>query len=184
MVSHTAVLIDMCEFLIEQAFKRVEHPRKYFKKGRVFMVHWAEPSKEAKENKAYTNVERFVVIRPRSTHCICLPIKTYAGRATSKAGVNADDHAALVGCGDEAQLHSQERKLKRRAIAMKVEDASQTIDPMARINFGKLYTVEYNLPVRTVGRIQPDCLALLEQYFRESMGLDGGKSSPGRDDIS
>lgn len=102
---------------------------------------------------------------------MCLPITTYKGQGTSKAGVNADDHAALVEKDHEVRFHAQEFRLKRAPIFAKVEDMSMSIHPMSRINFSKVYTIEYNLPVRTVGRVLPSSIEALENYFRESMGV-------------
>ncbi|KAL9110754.1 MAG: hypothetical protein Q9227_004746 [Pyrenula ochraceoflavens] len=148
-------------------FYPVEHPRRYFKKGRVFIVSWVGPTSDGRHEKN----RRFIVIRPKATHCVCLPITTYKGQATSKAGLNPDDHAALVKKGEEVQLHVQESKLKRSPVFIILEDNTLPIDPMSRINFGKVYTIEHNLSVRTVGRIHPSSLEALEMYFRESMKI-------------
>jgi hypothetical protein len=114
----------------------------------------------------------FVVVRQKSRHCLCVPIYTYSQQATSKPGVNPEDHAAIVQEGSDVVFHPQEKqdKLKKRLLLV-VEDSSIQWSPFSRVNFGKVQSVEYNLKVRTIGRIAQECTADLESSFREAIGL-------------
>ncbi|KAF2122597.1 hypothetical protein BDV96DRAFT_2571 [Lophiotrema nucula] len=164
---------------IDRRFEDVRDPRGYFKKGRVFMTLVTEMQKfndlDGEVVKYGQNVfaktGRFVVIRPRSGHCLCLPIQTYSGRATSKPGLKANDHAALVRNGEEVQYHPEEAPLTKEPFRLIVEGEDVDISPMSRINFGKVTTIENNVQVRTIGRIHPACLPNLERYFLESLGV-------------
>jgi hypothetical protein len=152
----------------------INNPRGFFKKGRVFMVPWPEPGgdfvKDQSGPPVILKIRRFVVIRPKATFCLCLPINTYSGQATTKPGVAAQDHAAVVPESGEAQYHPKEEKLTKTPMIIIVENASTgPISPMARINFAKVYTVEYNVKVRKVGRIASDSIWRMDEYFTECL---------------
>jgi hypothetical protein len=136
------------------------------------MVPWPEPGGDFVKDRVgppvVVKIRRFVVIRPKSTFCLCLPIHTYNGQATTKPGVVAQDHAAVVADNDEVQYLPQEAELAKTPIYIKVENTSTgPIDPASRINFAKIYTVEYNVKVRKVGRIVADSVWRMDQYFAE-----------------
>jgi hypothetical protein len=151
-------------------YQVINNPRAFFKKGRVFMVPWPEPGgdfvKEASGPQIILKIRRFVVIRPKATFCLCLPINTYEGQATTKPGVSAQDHAAVVPEGESPRYHANETELQKSAIHIKIENQSTgPVDHMARINFAKVYTVEYNVKVCNVGRIIPDSIWRMDEYF-------------------
>lgn len=110
-----------------------------------------------------------MVIRPRSSHCLCLPISTYQGKATANAGITAQDHAAIIPIGSEVQLHPDEQVLKKAPLQIKVEDDKISIDPMSRVNFARVSTLEYNLKVRNVGRVVAESIKVMEQHFTEAL---------------
>lgn len=120
----------------------------------------------------HVKIRMFVVIRQRSQHCLCLPVYTYSQQGTSKAGVKPEDHAPLIKENTELVLHPDEQGTRlQRPIILILEDATLQWSPLSRINLSKVQSVEYNLKVKTVGRISPDCLADLETMFREAIGL-------------
>jgi hypothetical protein len=143
------------------------------------MTLWAEPrgySQADKETDAmvgqpFTQIARFAVVRTRGTHCLCLRIRTYSGQATTKPGTVAQDHAAVFSVGGEVQLHPGEELLTKTPICVKIEDASLSLDPMSRMNFTKVYTVEYNLKIRNVGRVYGDSVGIMDDYFAAGLGL-------------
>ncbi|KAF2451255.1 hypothetical protein P171DRAFT_478303 [Karstenula rhodostoma CBS 690.94] len=114
----------------------------------------------------------FVVIRQRALHCLCLPVYTYSQQGTSKTGVKPEDHAPLVKENAEVELHPDEQAGKlRKPIYLILEDTTLQWSSLSRINLSKVQSVEYNLKVKTVGRVSPDCLTDLEALFREAIGL-------------
>jgi hypothetical protein len=141
------------------------NPRAFFKKGRVFMTLWTETSQDTLPELA-----QFAVIKPKPTFSVCLRISTYSGAGTTKAGVVASDHAAIVPLGGDFSPHPQGEHMEKDPIEVKVEDPEVTIDPMSRINFAKPHTVEHNAKIRNVGRVVASSLGLLDQYFAESLG--------------
>ena len=158
----------------------VTNPKKFFKKGRVFATHWSEPRGITKAERgtntlaeeAFTEMVRFVVLKPKATHSICLRISTYSGQATTKSGIVVADHAAVLSVGDTFLEHPEgEPGLTKDPIYIKVETPEEKIDSNSRINFGKPYTVEHNLRIRNIGRVVGDSLTKLDDYFAESMGI-------------
>lgn len=136
------------------------------------MVFWPELAGTPEtERTIYWKIRRFVVIRAKSAYCLCLSISTYQGQGTTKAGVAIHDHAPLLPVDGEVLLHPEEEQLTKDPLYIKAEDPSIQIDPMSRINFAKVYTVEYNLKVRKVGRIVSDSVRKMEGYFVEAVKL-------------
>jgi hypothetical protein len=168
--------------LTDTGYQVVSNAKRYFKLGRVFMTHWAEPkgtSPSSDENAqvdsdhrkvAFSEIRHFVVVRAKAGHCLCVPISTYRGQGTLKHTARpAQDHAIIVAFGDEPQLQPGEPELKKRPLKVICEDPTlKKLHPASRINFGKVYTVEYNIKVRTFGRIATESLPLLQQYFLET----------------
>ncbi|CAN9461435.1 unnamed protein product [Alternaria alternata] len=153
-------------------YQVIQNPRGFFKKGIVFMVPWPEPGGDYVKDRVgppvVVKIRRFVVIRPKNTFCLCLPIQTYGGQATTKPGVNPQDHAAVVAENDQVKYLPNEAELAKMPLYIKVENASTgPIDPASRINFAKIYTVEYNVKVWKIGRIVTDSVWRMEQYFTE-----------------
>jgi hypothetical protein len=66
----------------------------------------------------------------------------------------------------------------RTSFPIIVEIENETIDPMSRLNFGRVYTVEHNIKVAKVGRIAQDYIKLLDDYFLESIGKLPTPSNP------
>ncbi|RYO26263.1 hypothetical protein AA0113_g2793 [Alternaria arborescens] len=157
---------------LSSEYQVIQNPRGFFKKGIVFMVPWPEPGGDYVKDRVgppvVVKIRRFVVIRPKNTFCLCLPIQTYGGQATTKPGVVPQDHAAIVAENDEVRYLPNEVELTKMPLQIRVENASTgPIDPASRINFAKVYTVEYNVKVWKVGRIIADSVWRLEQYFTE-----------------
>jgi hypothetical protein len=119
----------------------------------------------------FAKLGRFVVIRKKAGHSLCLPIHTYSGRATTKYGVNPNDHTALVRDG-YAPFYIDGERLAKKPLFLKLEDPAIDISPASRVNFGKVTNFDDGIKVRTIGRIVPGSLKRLERYFRESIGVN------------
>ena len=158
-------------------FRVIEKPKKFFKVGRVFAVLWSEPAGENVDwsdedeyeivrygEKVFTKIRRFVVVREGDRHSTCLPLLTYQGKATRKHGVNPDDHAAVFAENSKPRFLPGEN-LRKSPLKIIIEDPREKIDPLTRINFSKIYTVEHNVKALKIGRI-PDT-DLLRKYFIE-----------------
>jgi hypothetical protein len=158
-------------------FRVIGEPKRFFKVGRVFAVLWSEPAGENVDwsdeddyeivrygEKVFTKIRRFVVVREGDRHSTCLPLLTYQGKATRKHGVNPDDHAAVFAEHSKPRLLPGEN-LRKSSLKIVIEDLREKIDPLTRINFSKIYTVEHNVKALKIGRI-PDT-DLLRKYFIE-----------------
>jgi len=134
------------------------------------MTPWTEP--EGFSGRMFTETARFVVVKSGPTFSVCLRISTYSGQATSKPGVIASHHAAVIPQGGTVTYHPHEEELSNPPIEIKVENDDVDIDPMARINFAKPYTVEHNILVRNVGRVVGDhVVRRLEMYLATNLGF-------------
>lgn len=171
-------------------FYTIEQPSRFFKIGRVFKVLWTEPAGNILDDeepfvtaskfgqKAYTKVRRFVVVREMHGCCLCLPLYTHNGQGTLKFGVKSEDYAAVYPMGDEPKTKPEE-VLDKNSFPIIVENTAETIDPMSRLNFGRVYTIEHNVKVLKVGRIPDEYLALLDDYFVQTItGHQRNKSTP------
>ncbi|PQE22094.1 heterokaryon incompatibility protein [Rutstroemia sp. NJR-2017a BVV2] len=167
--------------VLHPGYRRIDKPARFFTLGRVFMMLWTEPagrqpnSNPASERSrfsevilgshAYSEIRRFVVIKPGKGHCLCSPIHTYRGRGTLKEGVNPKEHAAIYLKSKGVELLPGE-KLTIEPFPLILENEKNVqIDISSRINFGKIYTVEHNVRVLNVGRIDPTSVPRLGQLF-------------------
>jgi len=161
-------------------FSVIGKPVRFFKVGRVFKTLWTEPAgataKDADPNfytrvsyneLVYSKFRRFVVIRERLHSCLCLPLYTYGGQGTTKSDVRAQDHAAVYAQGNSPP--PLEENLEKEPFAIVVEEPSESIGSMSRINFAQVYTIQHNVKVIKVGRISKDQLERLNKYFVDSI---------------
>ncbi|KAH8591812.1 hypothetical protein B0O99DRAFT_631715 [Bisporella sp. PMI_857] len=152
------------------------HSSKDFKFGRVFKVLWSEPhgiggteislevdqarrysgNQKSKYNEAaYHSVRRFVIVRENNGHCLCLPILTYGGQATLKRGVHSGDHAVIYTTETKgAPSIMPGELLAKKALRMVPKTPRDKLDLASRVNYAKVYTVEHNVKVFFVGRIE------------------------------
>jgi hypothetical protein len=143
----------------------------------VFAVLWSEPAGENVDwsdeddyeivrygEKVFTKIRRFVVVREGDRHSTCLPLLTYQGKGTRKHGVNPDDHAAVFAEKSKPKLLPGEN-LRKKPFPIIIEDPKEKIDPLTRINFSKIYTVEHNVKALKIGRIPDKELSRMRQYF-------------------
>jgi hypothetical protein len=144
----------------------------------------SEPSSsmsEAKFGERFIHkIRRFVVVGEQTGHSICLPLHTYEGRGAMKPGLARDSHAAVYPQGGKVKLAPGEN-LSKKAFPIILEQPGEKLDPMTRINFTKLYTIEHNVKVAKIGRIPTEFLLQLRRYSKESIfGADA--ESGGQED--
>jgi len=155
--------------LICPEFEEVRNPPNFFKMARIFMTPWTEPV--GSSGDPFTKTARFVVVKPGHSFSVCLRISTYSGQATTKPGVAAHQHAAIILQGSQVVMHEKGERLSKQPIEIKVEEADIDVSAMSRVNFAKPYTVEHNVKVRRIGRVVGDSVKRLERYFAESLGF-------------
>lgn len=168
---------------LDPRYQTVKDGSRFFKVGRVFKILWPEPAHESADDDAdvedsvirgpygemiHTKVRPLVVVREQKGRCICIPLTTYGGQGTLKRGVNPDNHAVAYDSRRKPTTKAGE-KMQKRPFPIKVEDPQEKIDPMTRLEFSKVYTVEHNVKVLKIGRIPDEHLNMLRRYFADSM---------------
>ncbi|KAK8219841.1 hypothetical protein M8818_000815 [Zalaria obscura] len=167
------------ESLDPRYYKRSSQER-FFTFGRVFKVLWFEPNGSGQDNgtivtsmygeRAHSKIRWFAVIRESRDHCQCLPIQTYGGRGVTKPGLDKEEHA-IIYTGDSpprqlrGELPSGGEDPMRSPIRVVPTSNTMRLDPMSRIHFGRVYTVEKNVKVMDVGTVHPDHLLDLRNHF-------------------
>lgn len=81
--------------------------------------------------------------------------------------------------GAPAAAYDEERRLgmNKEPIAVKPAAFDQKLRPCSRLNFGKVYTVEWNVKVMDVGHIAGVSLQRLNTYFYNTINLGLGHSA-------
>jgi len=178
---------------LDLRYEKIKDGNKFFKVGKVFKIVWNEPAGDVDDDdvdsyfvttktgeKIYSKIRPFVVVRERHGCCICVPMTTHQGQGSMKPGIISEDYAAVYDNRKPApQYHDgEEAHLVKVPIPIVVED-TDGLDPMSRINFGRIYTVEHNVRAMRVGRVPKAFIPLLKKYWKESvLGPDSdGESS-------
>jgi len=83
---------------------------------------------------------------------------TYKYQATNKPGVKPQDHAIIYTedknkKGEKPTEAPGEEKLLNKPIRMDPKTVRDQLDPRSRLNYAKIYTVEYNVKVCFIGSI-------------------------------
>jgi hypothetical protein len=89
------------------------------------------------------------------------PIFTYSGKATTKSGVKADEHAIAYSYGSFPQLVPGEKMLHKPAIPIVMEAGVAPLHIASRIYFGIHHPIQYNIKVKDLGYVHPDWLSTL-----------------------
>lgn len=64
---------------------------------------------------------------------------------------------------------AKETGMTKDPISVDPSGPDQKLDQMSRINFGKMYTVEHNVKVMSVGNISEASKHLLVRYFEQEV---------------
>ncbi|KAK4506244.1 hypothetical protein PRZ48_004209 [Zasmidium cellare] len=159
----------------------------FFCIGRVFLVLWVEPAggsvnssstslvlgQGQHNERVFSKVRRFVVIREGNTYCSAVPITTYGGQGVAKRGVAKDEHAIIYTGREPPSLAPQEMpgrtEMAMRPIAIRVvpDDKAETLDPYSRIDFGKVHTIQHNIKVRPFGKVHASSMIALHAQFQQ-----------------
>ncbi|PVH81044.1 hypothetical protein DL98DRAFT_417327, partial [Cadophora sp. DSE1049] len=161
-----------------QGYEQIDQPSHFFRLGRVFKTPWTEPAGNVTDVEGplliqslgstfFTKIRHFVVVREKHGCSLCLALFTHNGQGAAKSGIDQDDYAAVFPAGGEPQIAPNERMTKK-SFAIIVEHPRESIHPMSRLNFARVYTVEHNVKVLKVGRIVNEDLARLNWYFVSS----------------
>lgn len=124
--------------------------------------------------KIFTKARRFVVVRAASRACTAVPITTYAGLGVSKRGVKKSDHCIVhTGSAPEPRAtelpHPPELGMQAIPIKVDVDDRSNRLDIMSRIDLSKPIAVDYYNEVKNFGKVHPYSLPALLSQFQNVM---------------
>jgi hypothetical protein len=140
------------------------------------------------KQRIHCKVRWFVVIKEGADFsCSCLsvlsilcnvnttnlfrPIQTYGYQGVSKPNLLKSDHAIIYTSDEPPSALSVEQPQEGeqgmlQAIRVKPRDESDPMDPLSRVNFGKVYTVEHNVKVYDYGRVHKNDQHILEAQFQ------------------
>jgi len=79
-------------------------------------------------------------------------IMSYGGQGTTKPGVHAHEHA-VVYTTDTPEYLSNEMPLEKAPIKIRPYTSQHKLDRASRLNYAKLYTIEYNVKVWFIGEV-------------------------------
>lgn len=121
----------------------------------------------------YSSVRRFVVIREATSYCSALPITTYHNRGVSKETVKKAEHAIIYTGkyvpqprpGELPRREIQEVGMQPDAIRVDTDSPEDKLDPMSRLNYGAVHTIQHNIKVKPYGKVHAKSyLKLLQQF--------------------
>jgi hypothetical protein len=93
---------------------------------------------------------------------------TYGGQGTLKYGVHGADHGAIYSSRREGPQILPGEGLSKEPIRVDVISSSDKLDPLSRINYTKLYTIEHNVKVFFFGRVAPRYEQTLVDAYNET----------------
>ncbi|KAI9889305.1 MAG: hypothetical protein M1814_005612 [Vezdaea aestivalis] len=170
---------------------RNDDRRDFFCLGRVLMIIFsdamgynvsanARPSKGTEVSDSsvvklgqefHFSERRMVIVNPGGgqgqAYSICVPVSTYRGQGALKHGIRKQNHAMLYKqfCFEAPK---DEERMTKTPIEMIPTDPGEKWHPASRIDFGRLHTVQYNIPIRDVGMVHPDQIYLIGKYYRDT----------------
>lgn len=122
--------------------------------------------------RVFSKVRRFVVIREDDVFCTAIPISTYGGRGVAKPGVKKSDHC-IIYTGKTAPAPRPNELPARgengmRPIPIRVDPDNQAnlLDVMSRLNLATVMTVQHNIKTKAFGKVNERSMRDLIQQFQ------------------
>ncbi|EOA84701.1 uncharacterized protein SETTUDRAFT_136688 [Exserohilum turcica Et28A] len=133
----------------------------------------------------HSQIRRFIVISPRQGFCYAIPIFTYNGNGTKKPGLDPIAHAIAYSEGYLPSLLEGETKLEKEPICKSFRyrflcnqaltsrtnlgiTMTPNVPPLvtaSRIFFGIHHPIQHNVKVKDVGKVHPDDITNLLDYW-------------------
>jgi hypothetical protein len=159
----------------------------FFIVGKVLLCLWAEPAGPYRttgdvdgyldgrysDEYVFSKIRWFVVVRVDDTYCTVLQIATYGSQGVSKPMLKKSEHGIIYSDDRYSLAREYERAIpgetpmQQIPIRVNPDTPNQHLDPMSRVHYGKPYTIEYNLKVRSFGVVDPRSLGALLHQYRE-----------------
>lgn len=102
---------------------------------------------------------------------VCSPILTHNNRGVAKPGVRKSDFAIIYTGPSPPQIRADEHPRAGEApmrpwpIRVDPDDRGTKLTETSRVNFGKVYTIEHNVKVKSFGNVNRDNLYNLKYQF-------------------
>ncbi|KAL4933293.1 uncharacterized protein BDV17DRAFT_251537 [Aspergillus undulatus] len=158
----------------------------FYSVGKVFSVLWHENDGRGTGTVAsrgpqfigrfgepiYSTIRRMVVVRKLSQCSWCIAINTYGGQGVAKPGIDEAQHAIVYMRGASPIASEDERPMVKEPLEISPDRQGERLDPMSRLNFGKIYTVEHNVKVLPIGKVATRSMARFRQYAAEEFVLE------------
>lgn len=165
--------------------------QEFFRIGRVFSTLWTDPfsgdfnrtdatfvSEVIYNERVFSKIRRFVVVREGDRSVSCLPVTSYAGYGHRKNGIRLGDHGFIYSKNKPRKVDGMCSRSLKLTLA---KGAAHLKDP-SLVNYGKVYTVETNVKVKNVGDLDFESKEILIRYFRRI--FSGIGDDPDRADLT
>ena len=97
---------------------------------------------------------------------IISPITTYSGRATTKPGVDQSAHTIVYTDKKPPEKLEGEKRMNKDPLRITPRSPDEKLDPLSRINLGKVQPIQHNWKVREIGKVEEKCLPKLVKYYK------------------
>jgi hypothetical protein len=171
---------------LDHRYQKRADAKRFFVIGRVFAMLFHEGAGDVKgghlsqavqfkryNQAVYSHIRRMVVVRERHGYCWCIPINTYNYQGVAKKGLSTQDrkaHCVIYMDNTDPTTDPEEQGLMtKKPIAVTAANAEQKLHHMSRLNFGKVYSVEWNVKVMNVGKVNADSVAAFTGYWRNEV---------------
>ncbi|KAJ9495482.1 hypothetical protein H2202_009022 [Exophiala xenobiotica] len=170
---------------------------KWFSLGRVFIMLWHENATSGNQYlksvgstnagihgvKVFSHIRRFAVVRECHGFCWAVPINTYRGMGVTRTSFNTADvqaHAIIHMHGSEPITLPGEPRLTKMPIVVDKAGEDKKLDPASRIRFDKVFSIEYNVKVKNVGKISQKSMPYFRRYWQAEASNAFHEMAPGR----
>ena len=121
----------------------------------------------------YSRIRRMVVVRERHGYCWCIPIRTYNYQGVAKKGPSTQDreaHCLIYMDNTDPAIDPKEKGLMaKKPIAVTASSPEQKLHKMSRLNFGKVYSIDWNVKVMGMGMVNANSMAAFTGYWHKEV---------------
>jgi len=168
---------------LDPSYYKRSNPNEFFRVGKVFALLWHEQAgdngtvlspvgnsyyKVKHGEYVYSHIRRMVVVQEQRGCSWCLPIHTYGRRGSGKPGIDLEAHAIIHMEGEPPERTEMDAGIVKEPLEVKPDSRREKLHPLSRLNFSKVYTVEHNVKVKSIGRISKQSMPNFKIYWKEA----------------
>ena len=170
------------------SFRRVDRPASFFVQGKVLEILWAEPEGQMPASATSygpidpaSNIRRFIVVREGQGFSSCLPIVSCGLFGAAGPGIRTSDYG-MVYTGPRApepvihEMPDRGARLLPKPIQVIVDDRRNDLGRTSRINYRSVYSIQYNVKVKSFGKVEQSSMLDLKEQFEEVWTSDLSES--------